>query len=581
MFRRRRQRLAVLVEDWEGVVSESACGTVCDAATSTTCALLCRCRLARWPWGRSRREGSWERFIFVAFPWKSHQIAIYWIIAWATSAVNKSPFIRGITLLIACPVGNLKFGRPWTIIKPMSESNARGGYSILTWGCQMNEDDSAQMATMLEGEGYRPVQVEEADVILLNTCSVRAKPENKVYSKLGELKELKALRPDTVIGVCGCMAQKEAPLIRRRAPHVDLVVGTGQIDRIPALVERVRSERRPLIATDLPSRKDRAEKWTPARSIPLSAPRLKSFVSIMYGCDKFCTFCIVPITRGKERSRLADEIVLEVERLASAGTREVTLLGQTVNSYGKFLDNPCTFAALLARLSAIEGIERIRFTSPYPKDFTDELIHAIATVPKVCPQVHLPVQVGDDELLLRMHRGYTLDQYRAIVAKLRTAVPGLCLTTDLMLGFPGETDEQFENTLRFVEEIRYDSAFMFAYSPREGTKAAVLDEQIPRAVKIERLEKLIALQNQITLEINHSQVGQVYPVLVEGRSPKDLSKWTGQTPQGKTVNFAAGVGDDLFGQIVRVRAVASHLWGFSGEMLPSPAIRGVSLTMVE
>lgn len=461
----------------------------------------------------------------------------------------------------------------------MSESNARGGYSILTWGCQMNEDDSAQMAAMLEQNGYRPVRIEEADVILLNTCSVRAKPENKVYSKLGELKELKALRPDTVIGVCGCMAQKEAPLIRRRAPHVDLVVGTGQIDRIPALVSRVRSERQPLIATDLPNRKDRADKSTPARSIPLSAPRLKSFVSIMYGCDKFCAFCIVPITRGKERSRPADEIVLEVERLASAGTKEVTLLGQTVNSYGKFLDKPYTFADLLARLSGIEGIERIRFTSPYPKDFTDELIHAISSLPQVCPQVHLPLQVGDDELLARMRRGYTLEQYRAIVAKLRAAVPGLSLTTDLMLGFPGETQQQFENTLRFVEEIRYDSAFMFAYSPREGTKAAGLDEQVPRAVKIARLEKLIELQNAITLDTNRGQVGDICRVLVEGRSPKDSSKWTGQTPQGKTVNFPAEE-EDLFGQIVPIRTTEPHLWGFSGELAPARERRGVQLLMV-
>ncbi|HEX5322803.1 MAG TPA: tRNA (N6-isopentenyl adenosine(37)-C2)-methylthiotransferase MiaB, partial [Capsulimonadaceae bacterium] len=295
------------------------------------------------------------------------------------------------------------------------------------------------------------------------------------------------------------------------------------------------------------------------------------------GCDKFCTFCIVPITRGKERSRPADEIIMEVERLASAGTREVILLGQTVNSYGKFLDKSCPFSELLRRLSAIEGIERIRYTSPYPRDFTDELIDAIATVPKVCPQVHLPVQVGDDELLGRMHRGYTLEQYRGIVAKLRAAVPDLSLTTDLMLGFPGETHEQFENTLRFVEETQYDSAFMFAYSPREGTRAAEMADQIPRSVKIERLERLIALQNEITLRINRRQVGTSYDVLVEGRSPKDPNKWTGQTLQGKTVNFPAE--RDLFGQIVRVRATQSHLWGFTAQMEPARGERGIPLAM--
>ncbi len=456
----------------------------------------------------------------------------------------------------------------------------RGGYTVLTWGCQMNEDDSQQMAAMLENQGYvKAERVEDASVILLNTCSVRAKPERKVYSKLGELRELKLANPQLVIGVCGCMAQKEAPEIRRRAPYVGLVVGTGQIDRVPALVERVRSERIAIIETGLPSRKDRHDKATPARVLSGLMPKLKSFVSISYGCDKFCAFCIVPITRGKERSRPADEIVLEVERLASLGTKEVTLLGQTVNSYGKFLDVPCSFAELLTRLNAIEGIERIRYTSPYPKDFHQDTIDAIAHLPKVCEQVHMPVQVGDDALLKRMGRGYTLDQYKDIVGRLRSAVPDVGLTTDLMLGFPGETDEEYENTMRFVAETRYDSAFMFAYSPREGTKAAVLGDQIPELVKLERLNALIALQNEITLERNRSQVGTVYEVLVERRSPKDPLKWTGLNRQGKTINFPSP--RDLQGQLVQVKAVKSHLWGFTGEMLPARSERGLELMMAE
>jgi len=282
---------------------------------------------------------------------------------------------------------------------PMHNRVLPGGYAILTWGCQMNEDDSAQMAMMLESRGYvKADRVEDASVILLNTCSVRAKPERKAYSKLGELRELKRINPDLVIGVCGCMAQKEAPEIRRRAPFVDLVVGTGQIDRVPALIDRVQQERIAIIATELPERGERGDKRVPDRAVPGRTahghygaqrwegipPKLKSFVSITYGCDKFCAFCIVPITRGKERSRPADDIVLEVERLASLGTKEITLLGQTVNSYGKFLDDPCSFAQLLGRLNAIEGIERIRFTSPYPKDFNDDVIEAIASMPKVC-----------------------------------------------------------------------------------------------------------------------------------------------------------------------------------------------------
>ena len=454
-----------------------------------------------------------------------------------------------------------------------------GGYTVLTWGCQMNEDDSAQMAAMMEGQGYLPAaRVEEASVILLNTCAVRAKPERKVYSKLGELRELKLQNPDLVIGVCGCMAQKEAPEIRRRAPYVDLVIGTGQIDRLPALVERVQQERVPLVETALPDRKDRRDKPTPVR-VHGTTPRLKEFVSISYGCDKFCTFCIVPLTRGKERSRPAEEIVLEAERLASLGTKEITLLGQTVNSYGKFLDDPCTFAQLLERLNAIEGLERIRYTSPYPKDFHDDVIAAIAHLAKVCEQVHMPVQVGDDDLLKRMHRGYTLDQYRAIVHKLRAAVPDVGLTTDLMLGFPGETEAEVEHTLRFVEEIRYDSAFMFAYSPREGTKAAVLEDQIPEPQKLARLQRLIDLQNQITLDINAAQVGNLYEVLVERPSPKDPAQWTGLTRQGKTMVFPAGPGRDMVGRLVQVRATQAHLWGFHGELLPARDERGVRLTM--
>jgi len=482
----------------------------------------------------------------------------------------------------------LEIDEQTTVVAP-----TKPGYSVLTWGCQMNEDDSAQMAMMLEGKGYvKSDRVEDASVILLNTCSVRAKPERKVYSKLGELRELKLQNPNLVIGVCGCMAQKEAPEIRRRAPYVDLVVGTGQIDRIPALVERVQQERVPIVTTELPDRKDRADKTIPTRMVPTATdhshyhldrwqgipPKLKSFVSISYGCDKFCTFCIVPITRGKERSRGADDIVLEVERLASLGTREITLLGQTVNSYGKFLDDPCSFAELLHRLDAIEGIERIRYTSPYPKDFNDDVIDAIANLSKVCEQVHMPVQVGDDNLLKRMHRGYTLDQYKTIVTKLRAQVPGLTLTTDVMLGFPGETDEEYENTMRFVEETRFDSAFMFAYSPRQGTKAAEYDDQIPEHIKMERLNALIALQNRITEEINQEQVGNVYEVLVERRSPKDPEKWTGLNRQGKTINFPAG--RDLTGQLVKVKAVKAHLWGFTGEMLPAREERGLPLAMV-
>lgn len=463
--------------------------------------------------------------------------------------------------------------------EPVAEAARPRKFHILTWGCQMNVDDSDQIKNLLEADGLvETADLAEADVVMLNTCSVRQKPEDKVFSKLGELAEMKRAKPDMTIGVTGCMAQRAGAEIARRAPHIDLVAGTAQLERIPELVRTRRSllesgAAQPnkagdvLIQLQLPRKKQESQLFLPERK-RVTTGKLKSFVSIMYGCDKFCAFCIVPLTRGKERSRPADDIVGEVEHLAAHGTREVTLLGQTVNSYGrKGLEATCSFAELLRRVDAVPGIERIRFTSPYPRDFTDDVIEAMATLPHVCEQVHLPVQVGDDELLRRMHRGYTLDEYRDIVRKLRAAMPDIVLTTDLMLGFPGETDEQFRNTLAFVEEIRFDAAFMFAYSPREPTQAAKLPDQLPQKVKTGRLDELIALQNGITVEINQQQAaeGREFEVLVECRSPKDPEMWQGQTRGGKTVHFPAG--RDLTGQFVRVRAREGHLWGFHADLI--------------
>jgi len=460
----------------------------------------------------------------------------------------------------------------------------------MTWGCQMNEEDSEQMGLYLEQMGYRAVNdAADAEVVLLNTCSVRAKPEEKVWSELGRLRDLKRERPEMIIGVCGCMAQVESAEIQKRAPHVDMVVGTGNIAALPTLIEKVKAGEEAvaaapcqspksrtgnliaLTALDLPPRRGAVVTDVPLRNVARK-PKLKAHVPIMYGCDKFCTFCIVPFTRGRERSRPTQEILAEIEALARGGTKEITLLGQTVNSYGKNLaEGRVPFATLLEQIDAIRGIQRVRFTSPYPRDFTDDLIEAIGRLRTVCEHVHLPLQVADDELLTEMHRGYTVARYREIVEKLRARVPGIAITTDLMLGYPGETDAQFWNTMRFVEEIRFDSAFMFAYSPRPGTKAAALENQVPHAVKIERLNQLIALQNRITVEINQSQVGQAFEVLVEGWSPKDRTKLTGLTRTLKTVNFPAPEGgtrsaDSLIGKLVNVRAVEAHLWGFTGEL---------------
>jgi tRNA-2-methylthio-N6-dimethylallyladenosine synthase len=462
-------------------------------------------------------------------------------------------------------------------------------YHVLTWGCQMNEEDSEQISLHLEGMGYRATAgMEEADVVLLNTCSVRAKPEEKVWSELGKLREIKRDRPNMIIGVCGCMAQVESNEIQKRAPHVDLVVGTGNIAALPDLITQIKVNGRvvrlalaeqpkfkrihtaALTSLDLPARKGAIVTDIPLRRTE-RAPKLKAHVPIMYGCDKFCTFCIVPYTRGRERSRPTDEILREIEGLAANGTREVTLLGQTVNSYGKNLaEGRVPFCDLLEKIAAIRGIARIRFTSPYPRDFTDDLIDTIGRLDKVCEHVHLPLQVADDDLLAEMHRGYTVAEFQRIVDKLRERVAGVAITTDVMLGYPGETEEQFRNTMRFVEQTRFDSAFMFAYSPRPNTKAALREDQLPQSLKVERLGELIALQNGITVEINRSQVGSAFEVLVEGRSPKDASRLTGFTRTLKAVNFTVAEtgtrsAESLVGKLVPVRAVESHLTGFTGE----------------
>jgi tRNA-2-methylthio-N6-dimethylallyladenosine synthase len=493
------------------------------------------------------------------------------------------------------------------------------GYHIMTWGCQMNEEDSEQMSLYLEQMGYQNVgDAADAEVILLNTCSVRAKPEEKVWSELGRLKELKREKPDLIIGVCGCMAQVESAEIQKRAPFVDMIVGTGNIASIPDLIQRVKTgvpqeqrgfrrqygnllsltegkreesiaptpnslslqaeplnTRTPehlntLTALALPPRKGAIVADVPERKGE-RRPKLKAHVPIMYGCDKFCTFCIVPFTRGRERSRPTQEILAEIENLALGGTKEVTLLGQTVNSYGKNMpEGRVPFCDLLESIDKVRGLARIRFTSPYPRDFTDDLIEAIGRLEKVCEHVHLPLQVADDALLKEMHRGYTVGEFRAIVEKLRERVPGIAITTDVMLGYPGETDEQFWNTMRFVEEVRFDSAFMFAYSPRPNTKAALREDQLPQAVKIARLNQLIALQNAITVEINRTHIGETVEVLVEGRSQKDPSKLSGYTRTLKMTHFTVPEGrsraiDSLIGKLVPVHVTESHLTGFIGE----------------
>ncbi len=454
--------------------------------------------------------------------------------------------------------------RPISLTQSAPPKVKRGTYFVQTWGCQMNEEDSEQIALHLQGIGFEPTtSPAAAQVVLLNTCSVRRKPEDKAFTMLGELAILKRSRPELVIGVCGCMAQLRADEIRRRAPHVDFVLGTGDLAQVGGLVEEALQTRHFAKRTELPERKGSVVTDVPRREVERT-PKLKAFVPIQYGCDKFCTFCIVPTTRGRERSRPTEEIVEEVSLLAERGTREVTLLGQTVNSYGKNLaEGRVPFSRLLTMLSEIEGLQRIRYMSPYPRDFREDLIKVIRDNPKVMEHVHLPLQSGNDETLAAMHRVYTRDSFREIVANLRSAVPNISLTTDVIVGFPTETEAQFQETLEFVTEIGFDGAYMFIYSPRPGTPAGDM-EQLSLAIRKDRMDRLLTRQNEITVARNEALVGQTFEVLVEGPSPKDPTRLRGYTREFRMMHFPGSA--DMTGQLVQVEAISAHLWGLSGQV---------------
>ena len=442
----------------------------------------------------------------------------------------------------------------------------RSTYFVQTWGCQMNEEDSEQMALYLEQLGLVPADtISEAQIILLNTCSVRKKPEDKAFSMLGELAFVKKARPDTVIGVCGCMAQLRAQEIHRRAPHVDFVVGTGNLSEIPALVQEALQNKDFQVRLDLPERTGAVVSDMPIRHVGREA-KLKAYVPIQYGCDKFCTFCIVPTTRGRERSRSTVDILDEVKRLADTGTKEVTLLGQTVNSYGKnMLEGKVPFSELLALVAEVSGIERIRFTSPYPRDFKKDVIQAIRDIPQVMEHVHMPLQAGSDSELKRMKRLYTIESFADIVAEVRESIPTCAVTTDLIVGFPGETEEEYQGTLEAVRRFRFDSAYMFAYSPRPGTPAGSWEDQIAADVKKVRINELIGLQNSIAAEINQEQVGKEFEVLIESQTKKNKAVVQGFSRCFRLIQLEAS--PDRIGRTAKVRATKGLRAGLVAELV--------------
>ncbi len=434
-------------------------------------------------------------------------------------------------------------------------------FHVRTFGCQMNEHDSERLAGLLTAEGMEATDdVETADVVVLNTCCIRENADNKLYGHLGHLKALKDRRPDLQIAVGGCLAQKDRERVLERAGHVDVVFGTHNLARAPALLAQAR-DGEPVV-----------EILEEHRGDPVALPAERAchhsaWVTIQLGCDNSCTFCIVPIVRGAEVSRRLGDVVREVEQLAADGVSEVTLLGQNVNSYGRDLGagqyRP-RFDDLLRAVDAVNGIRRIRFTSPHPKDLRPETIAAMAECSAVCEQLHLPLQAGSDRTLARMHRGYTAARYLTRLDAARQAIPDLAVTTDLIVGFPGETDADFEETLTVVDEACFDAAYTFVYSPRPGTPAAELSDQVPAEVTRERMERLTEVVERHALAHNEARRGQVEEVLVDGPSKRDPARLSGRTRQGKLVHFPApdGLGP---GDYTRIRVVDAAPHWLRGE----------------
>ena len=438
-------------------------------------------------------------------------------------------------------------------------------FHITTYGCQMNEHDSETMSGMLLERGYIRVQDQkDANLVIFNTCSIRENADNRFLGTLGQLKKRKeAERENFTICVCGCMMQQQhiVDKVKQIYPWVDVIFGTHNIHELPELLDKLYAKK-----------KKQRSVWQEHGEIVEGLPsdrlfRHKAFVNIMYGCNNFCTYCIVPYTRGRERSRKPEDILNEVRRLAADGVREVMLLGQNVNSYKGVNDDgsQMDFSDLIYQLNDIEGLERIRFMTSHPKDLSDKLIQAFVDCPKLGRWIHLPVQAGSSKVLERMNRRYNREQYLELVRKLRAAVPDIALSTDIIVGFPGETEEDFEETMTLVEEVRYDSAFTFMYSVRKGTPAEKYEDQIPEEVKHRRFDRLVEAINRISAEKNSQLIGRTETVLVEGPSKSSSKNCGGRTTTFKLVNFTGG--PELTGKFVKVRVTSSNTFSMEGELV--------------
>ncbi|MGA3207106.1 MAG: tRNA (N6-isopentenyl adenosine(37)-C2)-methylthiotransferase MiaB [Syntrophales bacterium] len=432
---------------------------------------------------------------------------------------------------------------------------------IYTFGCQMNVHDSEKIAALMEKSGYASVDdVGKADLIIINTCSVRERAAQKVYSQLGRLKKFKKMKPKLIIGVGGCLAQQLGSKFIERVPHLDLVFGTHNIHSLPDLIAKIEETGQPVVRTEFHEE---------VKSLGILAPtkngKVTAYVTIMQGCNNFCSYCVVPHLRGKEESRSLTEIVKEVEVLAGRGIKEVTLLGQNVNSYGRAIGNRHDFADLLHEIGSIAGIERIRFTTSHPKDLSDKLVCCFSEVDKLCEHIHLPVQTGSDRVLKMMNRYYTNAEYCERVDKLRSICPGISITSDIIVGFPGEADGDFQATIDMMGKIRFDNSFSFKYSERDGTAAAELGDKVSECVKTDRLKIVQALQEKHTLEKNEAMIGNTEEILVEEISKNSKEDIAGRTRTNKIVNFRGS--HTLIGKTVSVLIIDAYQHSLKGRLL--------------
>jgi len=435
-------------------------------------------------------------------------------------------------------------------------------YHIITYGCQMNEHDSEKLAGMLENMNYKYTEeLENADIILLNTCIIRENAELKVFGKLGELKKYKRENPNLIIGVGGCMMQQDAPVdeIYKKYRHVDLIFGTHNIHHLPDLIKKIEENRERVV-----------EVWDEEEGLIPDLPSKResdhsAWISIIQGCNNFCTYCIVPYVRGRERSRPLVSIVEEAERLTEEGVKEITLLGQNVNSYGNDLDEEINFPLLLEELNKVENLKRIRFMTSHPRDFSENLLDKIKNLDKVAKHIHLPVQSGSNKVLKEMNRGYTREYYLETVKNIQEEIPEAAVSTDFIVGFPGESEEDFEDTIELVKELRFDMAYTFIYSPRSGTPASRREDQVPDKIKKERLNRLMELQNKISYEKNQELVGTKQKILVTGPSSSDQEVYQGRT-EGNKICFI-DKSPELIGEVVEVKINSAKSWTLDGTVI--------------